>query len=55
MTDDVDWDDYESGPFCRHWSDPGDCDELCANCKHKCHGDECREDGCNCTEWKESA
>lgn len=26
--DDKDWANYESGPFCRHWSDPGSCDEC---------------------------
>ena len=44
---------YESGPFCHHWSDPGDCDAVCA-CGHKCreHGrygnEECEVDGCAC-------
>ena len=23
------WEDYESGPFCVHWSELGDCDEVC--------------------------
>ena len=27
MTDDQC--DYESGPFCRHWGDPSDCDVEC--------------------------
>jgi hypothetical protein len=32
MTDDAapdrDWEDYESGPFCEHWSTPGSCSEC---------------------------
>lgn len=35
-SDDDDWADYESGPYCRHWSDPTDCDELCDTCGHRC-------------------
>ena len=58
MPDD-DWDDYESGPFCRHWAEPGDCDIVCATCSHGCwrhYGDsvgKCDEDGCACKEWAE--
>lgn len=35
-TEDSDW---ESGPFCIHWDDPGDCNDLC-KCGHTCtqHG-----------------
>ena len=33
MTDDP---CQESGPFCRHWGDPADCDEKCATCGHEC-------------------
>jgi hypothetical protein len=25
----------DSGPFCRHWGDPCDCEVLC-KCGHKC-------------------
>lgn len=53
--DDSEREDYDSGPFCRHWSDPADCEIVCANCGHRCgqHEDsECSE--CNCEEWKES-
>jgi hypothetical protein len=56
---DVDWENYETGPFCRHWSDPADCDIKCATCGHDCHRHEfekpgeCFEDGCECKEWKE--
>lgn len=28
MSDTDDYGDYESGPFCRHWGTPGDCDEC---------------------------
>lgn len=64
MTDEdkeTDWSDYDSGPFCRHWSDPADCDERCARCNHRCgrhafgDGDsecmECEE----CLAWVEDA
>ena len=27
--------DCDSGPFCRHWGDPSDCNEKC-KCGHKC-------------------
>jgi hypothetical protein len=54
------WDDYESGPFCRHWSDPSDCDIACAGCGHSCteHGASdgdraCMQPECNCGEWTE--
>lgn len=45
--------EYESGPFCAHWGEPGDCDEPCLRegCKHACrqHGvGECVQDGCEC-------
>ena len=32
-----DGDPYESGPFCLHWGEPGDCDELCSGCGHPCN------------------
>jgi hypothetical protein len=44
--------EYDSGPFCWHWSDPSDCDEECLdpNCKHRCgeHRPECSVEGCPC-------
>lgn len=49
--------EYESGPFCIHWGDPGDCDSACLRkgCGHRCsnHGtfddpDSCQEEGCSC-------
>jgi hypothetical protein len=62
MTDDIDpWENYESGPFCRHWGDPSDCDEECARCGHRCcrHGAEsadfaCMEEGCECEAWAQT-
>lgn len=42
-----DW-DYETGPFCRHWSDPSDCYEMC-KCGHPCRRHLLYEDG-NCDE-----
>jgi hypothetical protein len=47
--------EYNSGPFCRHWSDPSDCDLLCV-CGHKCcdhRGDECSLDDCECEHYEE--
>ena len=53
------WEGYESGPFCRHWGDPADCDDLCV-CGHKCC-EHAQPDGsfptecsmCDCSEWRE--
>lgn len=47
-----DWSNYESGPYCAHWSEPWDCNETCA-CGHACTAhatweDGCNEDGCGC-------
>lgn len=48
-----DWTDRESGPFCQHFGDPFDCDDLCA-CGHTCAkhlgGSEepCQADDCAC-------
>lgn len=53
-------DEYDSGPFCRHWSDPADCKELCGRCGHGCiehaydDGDRsCNVEGCPCKEWSD--
>lgn len=56
MEEEIDWTDYESGPFCRHSSQLGDCDELCAACGHTCSehwSDGCDHEGCLCMAWKE--
>lgn len=47
---DEDWEDYQSGPYCQHWSDPGDCDEICANCG-RTWPEHYRNEGCG--EWKD--
>lgn len=58
--DDSSW-DYDSGPFCRHWSDPSECDKVCATCGHRCidhrlpaDDSRCTVDGCDCPAWVES-
>ena len=54
--DPEDDDPPESGPFCRHWSDPGDCQEKCGECGHWCgrHDDDgCDERECGCLAWVE--
>lgn len=49
----------DSGPFCRHWRELGDCDERCI-CSHRCdqhdsYGDgECNVDGCPCEAFKDA-
>ena len=51
------WEEYESGPFCRHWDDPSCCTEVCV-CGHRCiehvftKPGEC--DRCECNEWREN-
>lgn len=50
--------EFNSGPFCRHWSDPSDCEEICGNCGHECrqHGSfTCRVEGCECDEFIENS
>jgi len=52
--------DYDSGPFCRHWGDPSDCDEVCLTCGHKCCEHDhcgdlvCHVEGCECKEFKDA-
>lgn len=47
-----------SGPWCRHWREPGDCDEVCKTCGHGCGSHDfelpgdCREIGCPCAKWE---
>lgn len=58
-----DWEDYDSGPFCRHWAsllDADGCGRTCTRCGHKCerhYGDalECEEDGCGCEDFQPHA
>lgn len=53
-----DWEDYDSGPYCRHWSDPSDCEITCANCGHHCQRHSIVEPSncfdCKCNKWVES-
>lgn len=47
----------DSGPFCRHWGDPVDCDEKCT-CGHTCgqhsYGDSCDVPDCTCDTWQDA-
>lgn len=61
MSDEIEdsWEDYDSGPFCRHWDDTS-CPLVCANCGHRClqHAaedgfDNCEE--CDCEHWVDAA
>lgn len=52
--------EWNTGPFCRHWGDPADCDILCT-CKHPCKihdldddSSECNEEGCGCKKFEEA-
>jgi hypothetical protein len=57
MSDVEEYQEYHSGPFCRHFGDPSDCDEVCLSCGHHC----CKHDYCDpyacmeceCSAWKE--
>ena len=54
-----DEDELESGPYCIHWYEPGDCDYLCI-CGHKCgyHSviveGECLDDDCKCEQFEDA-
>lgn len=57
MTDeDDDWSGYETGPFCRHWSDPSDCELNCV-CGHRCAEHDFSEPAacmeCPCAEYEQ--
>ncbi len=51
----TDWENYESGPFCPHWTTPSECSEVC-KCGHLCSqhcffdGD-CEIEDCPCTKF----
>lgn len=49
MTANDEW-EFGSGPFCRHWGDPVDCEEVCV-CGHECrwHNGDCYK--CDCQEF----
>ncbi len=58
MCDEQEDKEWDSGPYCRHWGDPCDCEDLCV-CGHQCHehsyhGDECEVDGCKCEEFEDA-
>lgn len=47
----------DSGPFCQHWGDPSDCDEVCAGCGHFCHqhqSDACNAPNCPCPAFQDA-
>ena len=51
--DDDDWLDYESGPYCRHWSELGFCESMCT-CGHWCgkhYDDACDVELCPCEKF----
>lgn len=54
LEDSNDWSDYDSGPFCQHFSTPYDCMDICI-CGHACSEHdreipyECNNDDCNCS------
>lgn len=50
-----DWQNYDTGPFCCHWSHPADCEKVCA-CGDTCSAHregECNEPDCACLAWTE--
>lgn len=49
-----DWDNYESGPFCPHYGDPMECEEIC-KCGHACgkHYTECSVGDCKCEKFED--
>lgn len=58
MAEDIDEEEeepgYESGPFCKHYGQVGECEEVCALCGHQCRNHDpsepydCDVDGCTC-------
>lgn len=58
MSEEADpFENYETGPFCRHFSDPADCDIKCASCGHRCTQHDFESPGpcdeCECKAWAE--
>lgn len=58
------WADYDSGPFCRHWSsllDEEGCLRRCTRCGHGClrhledESGRCEEPGCDCEDFQPHA
>ncbi len=54
MSDDNDSSgEWESGPFCQHWSQLGECEDPCA-CGHECRAhDWAGCDACDCETFTE--
>ncbi len=57
--DDKYWEEYESGPYCKHWMESWECEEICKTCGHQCgrhdaFDSECYEDDCGCKEFIDS-
>lgn len=53
--------EWDSGPYCRHWGDPIDCDKICVCghecCKHNWYIEgciECEKAGRTCVEFKDA-
>jgi hypothetical protein len=60
MSEESDSEDlYESGSYCRHYHELGDCDEPCGTCGHWCRqhasfdDGECLLNGCSCEAFTE--
>ncbi len=54
----TDWENYDSGPFCRHYYAAGECPMSCARCGHRCEDHEWSEPtkcdrNCACAEYTE--
>jgi hypothetical protein len=44
--------DYETGPFCQHWSYAYDCDRVCAKCGRTCARHDDVDDAVACDEFE---
>lgn len=57
-TPDAELPDVDSGPFCRHYHSPIDCQEICDRCCHRCprHYEDLGCDAlyCDCPGWVEA-
>ena len=54
--EDHDTNEYDSGPYCRHWADPDGCEERCRNCGHLCGEHsyvDCSVDDCECCAFED--
>jgi hypothetical protein len=49
MNEDYDPSEYDSGPYCQHWSELTDCEIVCLDCGHSCSDHICDHcDKCSC-------